>query len=376
MRLHETLRECDFVSRFGGDEFVILLSELHPERDSAAAICSRVGQKLIDAVGVPMTVEGHDLRLSASIGVTVFDGRESAEVVLQNADTALYRTKSEGRGGLTFYREEMGEAALRRLSLEKGLRDAAANDAIELVYQPIVASHDGRVTGVEALARWTHPEYGPIPPDVFIPIAEDTGIIRIIGQQCLARACTDLAPLLSDPAAGLDHGLSVNLSPQELVDPELVERVQRIIDDSGIPAELLQFGITEGSVIQETDVAIANMHAVRALGPSFAVDDFGTGYSSLRYLKSLPLSTLKIDRSFVQDIGISADASAIVDTILAVANHFGLKVIAEGIETEEHLAAFRARGTGSCQGYYFARPMPITALRDFLQRDDGPDDHD
>ncbi len=185
VRLRETLRDGDFVSRFGGDEFIILLSELHRERDSAAAICSRVGQKMVDAVGSPMTVEGHDLRLSASVGITVFDGRESAEAVLQNADTALYRSKSEGRGGLTFYREEMREAALRRLSLEKGLRDAAATDSIELVYQPIVDSEDGRVIGVEALARWTHPEHGPIPPDVFIPIAEDTGIIRTIGQQCL-----------------------------------------------------------------------------------------------------------------------------------------------------------------------------------------------
>lgn len=373
MRLRDSLRDNDFISRFGGDEFIIVLSELHHDRESAATTCSRVAEKLIAAVGLPMTVEGHELRLSASVGITVFEGRESPEAILQNADTALYRAKSAGRGALTFYREEMGEAARRRLSLEKGLRDAVANDSIDLVYQPIVDSGDGRVIGVEALARWTHPEYGPIPPDVFIPIAEETGVISAISQQCLARSCADLAPLLHDPDAGLDHGLSVNLSPLEIVDPALAGRVQEAMDASGIPAERLQFEITEGTVIQQTDAAVANMRAIRALGPSFAVDDFGTGYSSLRYLKSLPLSTLKIDRSFVQDLGVSADAAAIVDTILAVAEHFGLEVIAEGIETRAQLAALRARGASTCQGYYFARPMPIEALRHFIQTGTAPD---
>jgi diguanylate cyclase (GGDEF)-like protein/PAS domain S-box-containing protein len=373
--LRTAVREKDSVSRFGGDEFVVLLPDVHRERESAAAACSAVARKLIDAVASPIHVEGRDFRISASMGINLFDGHESAEAVLQNADAALYRSKSEGRGGMTFYREEMRELALRRLELEKGLRDAVANGTIETVYQPIVDTDKGQAIGFEALSRWNHPEHGVVPPDVFIPIAEDMGIIQRIGQQCLERACTELAPLLRDRHGGITHGVSVNLSPTELVDPGLVDRVRQALQASDIPPDRLHFEITEGSMIHETEAAIDNMNAVRSLGPAFAVDDFGTGYSSLKYLKSLPLRTLKIDRAFIHDLTEDPDDDAIVNTILTIAEHFGLQVIAEGIESEKHLEALRRKGLHAGQGYWFARPMPGAALYEWLGSPDAPQPH-
>jgi EAL domain-containing protein (putative c-di-GMP-specific phosphodiesterase class I) len=283
-----------------------------------------------------------------------------AGTLLMNADAAMYRAKELGKNNIQFYTREMNASIEEKLVLLEGLRSALDDGQFRLVYQPKVDLRTGRVFGVEALVRWDHPEHGVIGPDRFIPLAEESGMIIALGDWVLRSACAQnrawqragLAPLR----------ISVNVSPRQFEDPQLVERVQRALADSGLAAEWLELEVTEGVIMRDLQQAVAKMAAVRAMGVSLSIDDFGTGYSSLSALKSFPISTLKIDKSFVRDLGRSSGDEAIASSIIGLAHRLKLRVIAEGVETEQQRSFLRENGCDEMQGYLFSRPLPPEQL--------------
>jgi len=358
LRLLGRLRDEDTVARIGGDEFVALIPEIGDASGTAVANSQQVALEMLGLFRQPFTIEGHELHLSASIGVTLFPlGQQDPEALLQQADVAMYSAKESGRDNTQLFLPSMQAAVDERLKIERGLRHALAHGGLELYYQPQVAD-DGKLIGAEALARWRHPEYGLVSPAQFICIAEETGLIYQLGDWVLRRACADLAELSVDT----DLRISVNISPKQFREAGFVERVTSIVADTGAPPERLTLEITESVVIDNIEQTVERMHALKALGISFSVDDFGTGHSSLAYLKRLPLDTLKIDQSFVRDIGTDPNDAVIVETIIVMARHLGMDVIAEGVETNEALTFLRSRGCRKFQGYLFGRPGPLNAL--------------
>jgi diguanylate cyclase (GGDEF)-like protein/PAS domain S-box-containing protein len=355
-RMSGCLRESDTVGRFGGDEFVLLLDEPASVVD-AAPVLERVRKAVLQSI----SVSGQEVQVSCSIGVAVYpnDGGD-AGTLLMNADAAMYRAKELGKNNIQFYTREMNASIEEKLLLLEGLRSALDEREFRLVYQPKVDLRTGRVFGVEALVRWDHPEHGVIGPDRFIPLAEESGMIIALGDWVLRSACAQnrawqrvgLAPLR----------ISVNVSPRQFEDPQLVERVQRALADSGLAAEWLELEVTEGVIMRDLQQAVAKMAAVRAMGVSLSIDDFGTGYSSLSALKSFPISTLKIDKSFVRDLGRSSGDEAIASSIIGLAHRLKLRVIAEGVETEQQRSFLRENGCDEMQGYLFSRPLPPEQL--------------
>jgi diguanylate cyclase (GGDEF)-like protein/PAS domain S-box-containing protein len=355
-RMSGCLRESDTVGRFGGDEFVLLLDEPASVVD-AAPVLERVRKAVLQSI----SVSGQEVQVSCSIGVAVYpnDGGD-AGTLLMNADAAMYRAKELGKNNIQFYTREMNASIEEKLLLLEGLRSALDERQFRLVYQPKVDLRTGRVFGVEALVRWDHPEHGVIGPDRFIPLAEESGMIIALGDWVLRSACAQnrawqrvgLAPLR----------ISVNVSPRQFEDPQLVERVQRALADSGLAAEWLELEVTEGVIMRDLQQAVAKMAAVRAMGVSLSIDDFGTGYSSLSALKSFPISTLKIDKSFVRDLGRSSGDEAIASSIIGLAHRLKLRVIAEGVETEQQRSFLRENGCDEMQGYLFSRPLPPEQL--------------
>jgi len=289
--------------------------------------------------------------------------------VMQNADTAMYHAKAIGRNNFQFFASAMNRAATERLELERKLRQAMVNDELELHFQPQFALAADRVTGVEALLRWRHPEDGLIPPDRFIPIAEETGLIVGIGDWVLQAACRQLK-------AWLDQGLpplrmAVNLSTRQLKEKDFPSRVAAILQETGLPAVLLELEITESGVMERPEEAITTLQALNDMGVTLAIDDFGTGYSSLSYLKLFPIDRLKIDRSFVRDIERDPDDAAIARGTIALAHSLGLEVVAEGVETSAQLDMLAADGCDEVQGYFFSRPLPLAAATAFLAQQAG-----
>lgn len=362
-RLLGRLRDEDTVARIGGDEFVALIPEIGNASGTAVANSQQLAIEMLELFRRPFTIEGHALHLSASIGVTLFPmGQQDPEDLLQQADVAMYSAKESGRDNTQLFLPSMQAAVDERLKIERGLRHALAHDGLDLYYQPQVTD-GGRLIGAEALVRWNHPEQGLVSPAQFIGIAEETGLIYQLGDWVLRRACADLAELSVDG----DLRISVNISPKQFREAGFVERVSSIVADTGAPPERLTLEITESVVIDNIEQTVERMHALKALGISFSVDDFGTGHSSLAYLKRLPLDTLKIDQSFVLDIGTDANDAVIVETIIVMARHLGMDVIAEGVETNEALAFLRSRGCRKFQGYLFGRPEPLKVLRSRLR---------
>ncbi|MYN41703.1 EAL domain-containing protein [Duganella sp. FT109W] len=355
-RMSGCLRASDTVGRFGGDEFVLLLDEPASVVD-AAPVLERVREAVLQSI----SVSGQDVQVSCSIGVAVYpnDGGD-AGTLLMNADAAMYRAKELGKNNIQFYTREMNASIEEKLVLLEGLRCALDDGQFRLVYQPKVDLRTGRVFGVEALVRWDHPEHGVIGPDRFIPLAEESGMIIALGDWVLRSACAQnrawqragLAPLR----------ISVNVSPRQFEDPQLVERVQRALGDSGMAAEWLELEVTEGVIMRDLQQAVDKMAAVKAMGVSLSIDDFGTGYSSLSALKSFPISTLKIDKSFVRDLGRSSGDEAIASSIIGLAHRLKLRVIAEGVETEQQRSFLRENGCDEMQGYLFSRPLPPEQL--------------
>jgi diguanylate cyclase (GGDEF)-like protein len=352
-RLRGAIGERDTVARFGGDEFAILQTLASDQNEGAAALATRI----IAAINEPYDLDGYKAAIGASIGIArAPDDGASADELLKNADLALYRVKSSGRNGFRFFESKMESEARSRHALENDLRAGLGRGEFELHYQTIVAFATRRVCGAEALVRWRHPELGIIPPDRFIPIAEDTGLIVQLGEWIIRRACAEAA----DWPAHIK--LAINLSPLQFGRSNLAEIISGALADSGLAPERLELEITESVLLQQNEDNRATLHRLKRLGISVVLDDFGTGYSSLTYLHMFPFDKIKIDKSFVHKLSTSAECAAIVCAVIGLGGSLGIETVAEGVETQEQFALLRVAGCSQAQGYLFSRPVPAGEL--------------
>lgn len=356
-RLRSVLRNADVLARLGGDEFAIVIPRAH-SYERLAALAGR----LLNAVQEPYDISGHQVQASASIGIAVGprDGRTGEELLVA-ADLALYAVKSSGRGNFRFFERSMNESVSERRKVEIELREALARNELQLHYQPIVNLKSGEIVAVEALARWNHPNRGFIPPAEFIPIAEDSGLIVRIGEWALRTACRQ-ATMLPE-----NLQVSVNLSPAQLFASDFVGVLQLILAETGLDAKRLTLEITERVLMRDTPQTLDLLGQLKSVGVRIAMDDFGTGYSSLSYLRSFPFDDIKIDRSFVLDLGERTDAYVIVQAILLIASGLGIRTVAEGVESESQRRALQAFGCDEAQGYLFSRAIPFEKVHDFVK---------
>ena len=366
-RLRSSVREPGTVARLGSDEFAIVQASITRPDDVAS-----FAEQLINTIGTPYVLDGHTVLSSASIGIAMAPGDgDDAEKLLKNADMALSRAKSEGHATFSFFEAEMDARAQNRRLIEIDLRAAIEGDDLEPHYQPLIDLKSGRITGAEALVRWPHPTRGMIPPADFIPVAEETGLINVIGALMLRRACTDAALWPSDAS------VAVNLSPLQFRTGGLLSIVMDALRQSGLPPKRLQLEITETLLLEKSDQVLATLHALRALGVRISMDDFGTGYSSLSYLRSFPFDKIKIDRSFVRGLDSNPDAQAIMRAIISLGAGLGVTITAEGVETEAEFSYLRAAGCHEGQGFLFSRPRPNAEIERLLAaqagRGSGPD---
>jgi diguanylate cyclase (GGDEF)-like protein/PAS domain S-box-containing protein len=360
-RLHSTLREEDTLARLNSDEFAIVQSGLGRPEDAVL-----LSKRLLEAIGEPYLFDGHSIVIGASIGIAMApgDGDES-EKLLKNADMALSRAKNDSRGTSSFFEAGMDAHAQSRRKIEIDLRDAIQNDVLRPYYQPLIDLSTGHITGFEALVRWPHSERGMISPAEFIPVAEETGLINGLGGLMLRRACMDAA-LWPD-----DVRVAVNLSPLQFRVGNLLSIVMDALKQSGLPAKRLELEITETLLLEKSDQVLATLHALRTLGVRISMDDFGTGYSSLSYLRSFPFDKIKIDQSFVRDLGANRDAQAIVRSIISLGIGLGVTITAEGVETEAELRCLRAEGCHEGQGFLFSRARPNAEIVELLRAQCG-----
>ena len=367
-RLEASVRLEDTVARLGGDEFVVLISGLEGSRTEVNRQVRQVAEKLRGLLAEPMLLDGHRLQVTPSIGIALVPAHgDNPTDLLKRADIALYRAKDSGRNTIQVFRRSMQEAASERLRLESDLRLALARGEFELYFQPQVDARDGSVIGSEALLRWSHPTLGPQSPAQFIQVLEESGLILEVGAWVLSEACHASARMMRDGLVGRDaFQLCVNISPRQFRQNDFVERVERCLAQSQLPANMLKLEITEGIVIHNLDDTIAKMRRLKKLGLSFAMDDFGTGYSSLTYLKRLPVDVLKIDQSFVRDATSDPNDAEIVRAIVAMARSLNLEVIAEGVEQQEQLDFLLQQGCHQYQGYLFSRPVPLQEFHQLL----------
>ena len=362
-RLSNLLRAEDTVARLGGDEFVVLIDDLGADEEASARLAMAVADKVREVLDSAYEIEGHTYSSTGSIGITLFPKNdEGVEDLLREADTAMYRAKAGGRNRISFFETAMQTEVEERLAMEQDLKDALATGQLEAHVQPQVDG-TGRMVGGELLLRWHHPVRGSVPPVQFIPVAEESGLIQPVGDWVLLQACDALARM---QRASQVLPLSVNVSPRQFRSEDFVERVCAILAQTGALASGLIFEVTEGLLIEHWEATTTRMSQLVALGIRFSIDDFGTGYSSLSYLKKLPLYELKIDRSFVQDTPEDSNDTAIVQSILSMARHLKLRVVAEGVETREQ-ADFLINSQCDClQGYLFGRPRPLKGWLDEL----------
>ena len=347
-RLRAVTRANELVARLGGDEFVIV-----QQGGTQPAHAGLLSHRIIQALSEPIAIDEVEVRISPSIGVAVFPANaDNPTDLIKNADMALYRAKTEGRGLTRFYEAAMDEALRQRRQLEADLRLAIGNGELNVHYQPLADLETGTIFGFEALLRWTHPQLGPISPEVFIRLAEESGLIFKLGEWVLREACSEAArwnPPLK---------LAVNLSPLQFTQDDLVESVERVLQETGLAPARLDLEVTEGLLIKDAAGALATLERLKALGVEISMDDFGTGYSSLSYFRMFPFDKVKIDRSFVQDIS-SPQSRAIIRSVIGLGHGLGVPVLAEGVETPEQLDALRSEGCDQVQGYLIARPNPI-----------------
>ncbi|MGA2086573.1 MAG: EAL domain-containing protein, partial [Terracidiphilus sp.] len=364
-RLAACVRETDTVARLGGDEFVVMLEDLSEVPEEAAAQAQAVSEKILASVDQPYLFDDRECLSSASIGIAVFGDRQnSTDDILQQTDIALHQAKAAGRNTMRFFSPALQAAVNARATLEEDLRKAIKTNQFLLYYQPQV--EQGRLTGAEALIRWKHPLRGIVPPDEFIPLAEETGLILPLGEWVLQNACTQIAAWAGQEQTA-DFTVAVNISARQLRQPEFVGQVLAALDRTGANPQRLRLELTESMLVENIEEIIAKMTQLKSHGLRFSLDDFGTGYSSLAYLKRLPLDRLKVDRAFVRDILVDASSGAIAQTILSLGRAMGLSVIAEGVETEEQLTFLAGLGCHSFQGYLFSRPLPVKEFHAFLQ---------
>jgi diguanylate cyclase (GGDEF)-like protein/PAS domain S-box-containing protein len=354
------LREDDLVCRLGGDEFAIILHDI--KRNEVAA---HVAEKLIAVAGQPVVVDGDEIVITVSIGIALFPkDADNEQTLTQHADIALYHAKAEGKNTYRFYAEELNRTSHDRMALESALRHAIKREELVLYYQPKVCHTLGGVMGVEALLRWNHAQQGMISPVRFIPMAEETRLIIPIGEWVLRTACQQQVALKK---SGLNVSMAVNLSAVQFNAPDLVERIRMIIDETGIHPDRLELELTESALMTDPEKAVKTLEELRNIGVSIALDDFGTGYSSLSYLKTFPINVLKIDRSFVRDLGHDSGDRAIARSIVDLADNLGMKTVAEGVETDEQVRILLELGCSCLQGFLYARPLPYEQLYDFIK---------
>ena len=366
-RISGCLRAEDTAARFGGDEFAVLIGDVVDEISAKA-----VSDRLTEALRAPFRIAGRDVVVTSSIGLALSSrDRRDCESLLRAADLAMYRAKANGRARAELFDPRMAAEAADRLELEMDLREAIERNQLSLVYQPIVSIESGRVCAVETLVRWQHPERGMVPPGRFIPIAEEAGLIVSIGNWVLVEAIRQAA-IWRRQADMPPFILSVNVSPRQLRDPNLVQTVQRALATHGLAATQLELEVTESAVMDDPDEARARLEQLTSLGVRLAMDDFGTGYSSLSHLRFFPFDTLKVDRTFMRGLGEDEQTTAIVRGVLTLARSLGLVVVGEGIETLEQLEHLRALGCDRGQGYYLAPPLPAQTMQTMLVGDVWP----
>jgi diguanylate cyclase (GGDEF)-like protein/PAS domain S-box-containing protein len=360
-RLETCLRKGDTVARFGGDEFVVLLNDLADVAEAA-----KVAERIQGAISAPMTVEGHEIHTTTCVGLALSTtGYARPEEMLRDADTALYRAKSEGRGRREVFDRAMHAQAVAQLQLELEMRGALDRNEFTVHYQPIVAVDSGMLTGFEALVRWQHPVHGLLYPRSFIGIAEDTGLIVPLGLWVLERACGQLR-IWQQGYAGGDLRMSVNLSGRQMLQPDLPDRIEQILLRTGVRPDLLNLEITESTLMSDIPSSSAVLTRLRGRGVQITIDDFGTGYSSLGYLHQFPVDRLKIDPSFVASIRSDDAVSEVVGTIATLARNLGMTAVAEGVETDQQLTDVVRLGCDYAQGYFFSEPLPEARISEFI----------
>lgn len=350
-RLVSVLRTEDTVARFGGDEFVVLLPEVVEISDVKTLANNLLGQ-----IKKPYVLSGHELMVTGSIGISLYpEDANDADDLIQLADSAMYLAKEQGRNNSQFYTPEINEKIMRRLTLEKELRKALEHEQFVVFYQPKVDLTTNKITGMEALVRWQHPVLGLVPPMEFIPLAEETGLIIPLGEWVMLTACKQMKSWENQFPDLIN--MSINVSARQFWKNDFIEIIQKVLNQTGISAEKIEFELTETVVMNDIESAIQTMIAIKQLGVILSIDDFGTGYSSLNYLKQFPLDVLKIDRSFISDLESEHSDSAIIRSIIALAENFGLRVVAEGIEDAHQQQILTELGCHYGQGYYFSRPV-------------------
>jgi diguanylate cyclase (GGDEF)-like protein len=360
-RLKGLLQPNHGLCRLGGDEFAIIMEDV-----SSTEQVARMTQKIIGAMSKPYVVEAREIFITVTVGIALYpdDGNEP-ETLIKNADAAMYRGKDEGKDTYQFYAAEMNAHASERLLIEGNLRKALERNELLVYYQPKVDLSTGLISGLEALVRWDHPDFGLVSPNRFIPIAEETGLIIPIGEWVLRTACVQTR-------SWQQHGfpelhVTVNVSARQLKHPGLVDMVNRVLQETGLNPQSLGFELTESSIMQDAEAMIGRLAKLKSLGIQLSLDDFGTGYSSLSYLKRFPIDTLKIDQAFIRDITANPDAAAIVTAIIAMAQKLKLRVVAEGVETEAQVAVLREQGCNESQGYVCSQPLPPTEMEQLLR---------
>ena len=364
-RLRACIRQGDTLARQGGDEFILVLPEI-----TEPAIAGRVAEHLLQALRAPFAVQEHLLHVNASIGISIYPvDAADPPTLIRFADNAMYQAKEAGRAGYVFFTSELNVQVSELFTLGNDLRRALEREEFVLHYQPQIDLNTRQLIGAEALIRWQHPKRGLIPPITFIPIAEETGLINAIGEWTLRTAC---AQNRRWQAAGLPTmPVAVNLSAKQWLQPHLENQVIDALQAAGLAPRWLELEITESLLMRDTEKMIETMHRLQVSGVQFAVDDFGIGYSSLSYLKRFPINRLKIDQSFVRDIPVDPDDTAIATAIIQMGKSLRLNVVAEGVESTEQLDFLRERGCDAAQGYYFSKPLPAEAFVQYYKRLSG-----
>jgi diguanylate cyclase (GGDEF)-like protein/PAS domain S-box-containing protein len=360
-RLKRWAREQDTVARLGGDEFLILLTGVKDISDAAVA-----AERLMDAMTAEFVVQGHSLSIRCSLGISIFpEHGTDSETLIKNADAAMYSAKESGRNNFRFFTEDMNSQVVERLTLEKGLRLALERRELFLVYQPQMDIATGRITGLEALLRWQHPDLGLVPPDKFIRIAENSGMIVRIGEWVLRTACSQARKWQDEGLPAVS--VAVNVSAIQFRQESFCELIRRVLHETGLAPQYLELELTESLLLANADVMLSVVQELKAMGLTLAIDDFGTGYSSFSYLRQFRVSKLKIDRSFVRDVAVNSDDAAIITAIISMAKSLNLKVIAEGVENEAQMSFLRAHQCDEIQGYYFSKPLAVDKVADKLR---------
>jgi len=360
-RLKTSGRQQDTVARLGGDEFLITLTHVKDLPDAAVAT-----ERFMDAMTAAFVVQGHSLNVGCSIGVSLFpEHGADVETLIKNADAAMYSAKESGRNNFRFFTQDMNAQVVERLNLEKGLRLALAKEELFLMYQPQMDIATGRITGLEALLRWQHPELGLVPPDKFIRIAENSGLIVPIGEWVLRTACAQAQKWQDEGLPAVT--VAVNVSAVQFRQEDFCALVRRVLNETGLAKKHLELELTESLLLENADLTLSVVQELKAMGLTLAIDDFGTGYSSFSYLRQFQVSRLKIDRSFIRDIAVNPDDAAITTAIISMAKSLRLKVIAEGVEDEAQMSFLRAHHCDEIQGYYFCRPLAVDKVADKLR---------